>query len=371
MRGADPVISEFMAANTASLADDNGEYSDWLEIYNPGPAAVNLDGWYLTDSAANKTKWKLPAISLAAGGYLVVFASNKNRRDPAATLHTNFALSASGEYLGLVRPDGVTVAHEYAPAFPAQTNDVSYGIVERPAGGFSSPAWLTVSTPGAANGAAGVEHIAETVSFSQPPGPFRTGFQLELTGANSGQQIRYVIGTGAAVAALPEPTRTSTLYTGPIQIDASTYIRAAIFSGEGQGKGAVASAYYAKVGTSAAGFSSRLPVLVVDTLATGPLVQDGIDHPSWSYLYSPQAGSPTFARAPELIRPECEVRRRAVSHARSGTARSAGVHKMGARRPVVVRSVLHQQQLRLRALQSDWPLGATDARRRGVSQYRR
>src|SRR5262249_39996624 len=62
------------------------------------------------------------------GNYLVVFASNKNRRTPGAPLHTNFKLDAAGEYLALVQPDGVTVASEYAPAFPPQVTDVSFGL---------------------------------------------------------------------------------------------------------------------------------------------------------------------------------------------------------------------------------------------------
>ncbi|HUR57186.1 MAG TPA: lamin tail domain-containing protein, partial [Opitutaceae bacterium] len=98
-----------MAANKSVLADDDGAFSDWLEIHNPDATPVSLDGWYLTDSATAKRKWQFPDVTLAPGGYLVVFASNKNRRDPAKPLHTNFALSAEGEYLGLIRSDGTTV----------------------------------------------------------------------------------------------------------------------------------------------------------------------------------------------------------------------------------------------------------------------
>ncbi len=67
---------------------------------------------------------------LEADAYLVVFASGKDRRDPAGELHTNFKLSGSGEYLGLVRPDGITVASEFAPTYPVQAADVSYGLAE-------------------------------------------------------------------------------------------------------------------------------------------------------------------------------------------------------------------------------------------------
>ena len=65
---------------------------------------------------------------MPAGGYLVVFASDNNAPDAAGNLHTNFQLDADGEYLALVEPDGETIAFEFAPEFPPQFSDVSYGI---------------------------------------------------------------------------------------------------------------------------------------------------------------------------------------------------------------------------------------------------
>lgn len=123
-----PIISEFAASNSNGLADEDGSYEDWIEVHNPTASPVNLNGWYLTGNAADLDKWKFPSISLPANGYLVVFASNKNRRNPANPLHTNFKLSASGEYLALVKPDKVTIAWEYAPTFPPQLQNISYGV---------------------------------------------------------------------------------------------------------------------------------------------------------------------------------------------------------------------------------------------------
>src|SRR5207302_8236180 len=100
-------------------------------------------GSYLTDNAANLTRWTFPAVTLAPGAYLVVFASGKNRADPAGRLHTDFQLSAEGEYLALVAPDGVTVVSAFAPSYPPQFENVSFGLGE-PA---SSLAWSFFSTP--------------------------------------------------------------------------------------------------------------------------------------------------------------------------------------------------------------------------------
>jgi len=122
------LITELMAVNTGPLADEDGDYEDWIEIHNPGTNAVNVGGWYLTDDAANLTKWQFPGTNVAPNGYLIVFASNKNRRTAGRPLHTNFRLSADGEYLGLVRPDGTTVAHAYAPKFSNQVQRISYGL---------------------------------------------------------------------------------------------------------------------------------------------------------------------------------------------------------------------------------------------------
>jgi len=152
---ARPYISEFTASNTRGLADENGEFADWIEIYNPSSVTVNLEGWHLTDNASQPDKWRFPSTNLAGGGFLVVFASGKDRRVPGARLHTNFQLGANGEYLGLIGPDGLTPVSEYAPAFPRQVPDVSYGVAQSgspPEYTTSITAlYFTAPTPGTVN----------------------------------------------------------------------------------------------------------------------------------------------------------------------------------------------------------------------------
>lgn len=124
---AGPEISEFVASNQNGLQDEDGDRPDWIEIHNPDATAVNLQNWCLTDLITNRAKWRFPAVTLPAGGYLVVFASSKNRSVAGQPLHTNFALSAGGEYLALVDPDGVVAEPEFVPGFPQQYPDYSYG----------------------------------------------------------------------------------------------------------------------------------------------------------------------------------------------------------------------------------------------------
>jgi len=121
-------ISEFMAVNDRGLDDEDRNEEDWIEIHNAEAGDVSLEGWSLTDDPANLTRWAFPAVTLGADQYLVVFASSKDRRDPAGELHTNFRLSGDGEYLALVGPDGVTVTSEFFPAYPIQAPDISYGL---------------------------------------------------------------------------------------------------------------------------------------------------------------------------------------------------------------------------------------------------
>ena len=170
-------ISEFMASNTrtngtGSLIDEDRDTSDWIEIYNPSGLTVNLDGWYLTDSSGNLTKWRFPATNIAGGGFLIVFASGKDRSVPGARLHTSFTLSSSGEFLGLVKPDGSTIVSEYRPNYPQQVPNVSHGYSQ--AGSppayttGTQPVYFTTATPGAVNlgGAAVPGPIIEDVTHT-------------------------------------------------------------------------------------------------------------------------------------------------------------------------------------------------------------
>src|SRR3954463_2735937 len=125
-KGASVVISEFMAANASGLVDEDGDFSDWIELYNFGSTSVNLAGWALSDDPVNPQNWIFPSVSIPSHGFLTVFASGKNRTNSVAKLHTNFSLDADGDSVLLSDPQGVVVSSILQ--YPRQLADMSYGI---------------------------------------------------------------------------------------------------------------------------------------------------------------------------------------------------------------------------------------------------
>ncbi len=118
------VINEFLAENDGGLIDQDGDTPDWIELRNDGAAPIDLAGWHLTDTPTNLAKWTFPSTNIAAGGYMIVFASGKNRATNGAQLHTSFQLDNNGGYLALVDSNGIVVS---AFNYPQQHRNVSYG----------------------------------------------------------------------------------------------------------------------------------------------------------------------------------------------------------------------------------------------------
>lgn len=163
-------LTEFMASNSGTLPDEDGSYEDWIEIQNTSPATVNLLNWSLTDDAQELTKWSFPATNLPPGQFLVVFASNKDRRAPGAPLHTNFKLSAGGEYLALVDPSGTNIVTQFAPQYPAQVPDVSYGfaLVTSNLTLVTTGATARVLVPSVANGGSALNFTWTGAATNEP-----------------------------------------------------------------------------------------------------------------------------------------------------------------------------------------------------------
>ena len=125
------VINEIMASNSVTASDENGEFEDWIELYNPGTETVDLSGFFLTDNPANLNKWAFPAgTSIAAHTYLIIWADEDQEQGP---LHTNFKLSASGEILYLLDSSLQWVD---TLNFQEQITDMGYARVPNGSGPF-------------------------------------------------------------------------------------------------------------------------------------------------------------------------------------------------------------------------------------------
>ncbi len=220
------VINEFLAANTSpnGLVDEDGLLDSWIEIYNRGTTAVNLAGWSLTDDATQPAQWTFPATNLAAGSYLVVFASGANRQIPGANLHTNFKLAASTNYLGLYDAGFPPhVVSEYAPAYPEQRNNISYGLDNN-----GVPGYFAQPTPGGPNGFSTITGVVAPLTVSVGSGFFSQPTNVTLTTATPGATLLYT--TDGSVPSISGSVTNGNIYTGPINITNTTAFRAAAWA---------------------------------------------------------------------------------------------------------------------------------------------
>lgn len=253
------VISEFMAQNDNGIKDEDGNRSDWIEIFNPGGVDSSLAGWYLTDIQGSN-RWRFPDhinMTVGANQYLRVWASGKDRSNNITRLHTNFDLRRSGEYLALHDQAGRVVS-EFAPTYPTQSPDISYGrdrVDPNLVGFFTSP------TPGRANTVSGSSLMPEPV-FSIDSGVFTNdSIVVSITFTGGGGEIRYTTdGT--------EPTNNSPLYTVPLTFGTNVFIKARVFP-----TGApplpwpsiVVAKTYQFLDASSRNFTSNLPIIIMST----------------------------------------------------------------------------------------------------------
>ena len=210
------VINEVMSSNSVTLADENGEYPDWLEIYNPGTTAVTLTGFGLSDDPANPMKWVFPAGTIQAKKYLIVFCSDYSGTSDFAHLHTNFKISASGETLLLSDGSGNLINQFVSPALPP---DVSIG---RQPDGSGTWVYFSQATPGASNNTTGYTGITEAPQFSQTGGFYTSGVTISISEPTPGAVIKYSLNGS-------EPTMSSATYVSPININSTKVLRARAF----------------------------------------------------------------------------------------------------------------------------------------------
>ena len=149
MTGPSVVINELMADNDNVIADPQGDYDDWIELYNRTDSAVLLTGMYLSDKEDNLTKWEFPEnTEIPANGYLIVWL-DEDHDDENATegLHANFKLSKNGEIALFVDTDANGNQVLDSVTFGEQETDVAYGRFPDGTGDFQ----IVAATPGAQN----------------------------------------------------------------------------------------------------------------------------------------------------------------------------------------------------------------------------
>ncbi len=239
------LITEVQASNTRTVADDQGSYSDWIELHNPTDMPISLAGYTLTDDPTQPAKWSLPASTLAPGAFLVVWASGLDQVSPD-DWHTSFRLNRGGEYVGLSGPDGQVVD---AVSFGPQLADVSLGRL-----GTVSDQWVgfSIPTPGAANttrprAAPGAPQVILTPASGRFAGPVT----VQLAAPVGGATVSYTL-DGA------DPTVEGQVYTAPLEVTETTVLRAVALD-DGVPVSAVTTATYL------VGETSGLPVVSLTT----------------------------------------------------------------------------------------------------------
>lgn len=195
-------INEVMSANGSILRDQDGDYPDWIELYNDEDESVHLEDFGLSDRKSDPGLWKFPDISIEPHSYLVVFASGKDKVTEEGELHTNFKISSAGEELYLSDNKGRLLS---ALKLEKGRFDKAYGNV----GQTGEFAFLEKATPGSENSSLRDIELKETreVLFSYPAGYYDEMVCLELMTKEPGAEIYYT--TDGSV-----PNLESRLYTG-------------------------------------------------------------------------------------------------------------------------------------------------------------
>lgn len=252
------VINEYSCSNVNGITDAYGEREDWVELYNPTAAPIDLTGYYLSDKASNLTKWTIPSGSIPANGFKMVFCSKRNTVN-GTQLHPNFNLKQTeGDWIILTNPsvmvvDSIKIVH-------MTKADHSVG---RSTNGAVDWKLFTTPTPNANN--TGAQNFYEpTPVMSLAPGFYAGSQTVTITCSNPSASIRYTTNGN-------NPTTTSTLYTGPITISSTTVLRAAAF-GTNQSSFIETNTYFINV-------THTIPVVSVCSQGVFNLVANGNQTP--------------------------------------------------------------------------------------------
>jgi len=183
------VINEFVASNDSigGYQEPDGGYGDWVELYNNGSSALNLEGINFSDDLLELDKWAFPAgVSIAAGGYLIVWTDNDEDQNG---IHTNFKLAKAGEDLVLSQGGTIIDQHTYGE----QETNIAEARVPNGTGNFVAQ----TPTPNANNQTSGTREPA-TLRLTAFPNPVTNLLTVAL-GATSFERFEVISLTGAIV----------------------------------------------------------------------------------------------------------------------------------------------------------------------------
>lgn len=198
-----PVLNEFMSSNSSALQDYQGDYSDWIEIFNSSNESINLSNYYLSDDENDVQKWIFPSIELLPSQYLIVFASGKDIYVNEEA-HTNFKIKQSGENLILSSSDGEVLQNIQAIEVPT---DKSYSCI--PDGDIQNMQ-LSAPTPYEPN------HELYIVYSSHTTGYYSDSISVSLLSNSENCEIRYTLNGSS-------PISSSLIYTQDILFNMSNY----------------------------------------------------------------------------------------------------------------------------------------------------
>lgn len=297
------IISEFMADNEnfvyngRDFEDEDGTRSDWLEIYNPGPADASLINWSLTDTPTNLTKWRFPNVILGPNKYLLVWASEKNKTNPAAPLHTNFKLSKNAaSYLALVNPGGTVISLFSGLNYPAQQTDVSFG---RAVGSPDNLGYFVSPTPGAQNSTSGIGFAAAPTT-SHESGVYTNASITFVITNPPGTTVRYTL-NGTL------PTNGSPAYAGPITIQSNTTVKLRAFpTAPNLLPSPVLVRSFLFLDATTQDFNSNLPILILSSegRAIGQNQPAGSRRTVGTFIaFDTFRGRSSFSRPPDYVGP--------------------------------------------------------------------
>lgn len=221
------IINEVSTTNLSGATDEAGKQGDWVELFNTTSARVDLTGWGLSNTVKSPFKWVFPSgTTIAAKGYLRVWADKADRTASASNLHTNFNIDNGADPVALSAPNQTVLGQLVDTTAPPFTRpDVSW--CRMPSGTPQGP-WTTclTPTPGAANSGSTAVGLLSTPTLSLAsgvyPGPQTVTVTPGSAPVDSGAQLRYT--TDGSL-----PSTSSTLVTGPITVSSSRTVRVRAF----------------------------------------------------------------------------------------------------------------------------------------------